>query len=692
MNPSESEPTDVLRRSRLPLVTPYASGEESSADPASFQCMTPFSPNHNQPVEEDFDVLVIGGGHAGAEAAVAAARAGARVGLVTSSLETIGQMSCNPAIGGVAKGTVVREVDALGGIMGRATDMAMLQFRMLNRSKGPAVWAPRAQCDRGLYRRAVRSLLEKHAGLQTIQGTVAKLIMSAGSRVHGLETLEGRRFGARAVVITAGTFLRGRMHIGTGTRLAGGRAGESATVDLAEQLEMAGLVVGRFKTGTPPRIDGRSVDYSLLARQESEIENFDYSWSHFWAEPRRTSERTRHPSQLPCWITYLGSEGKAIIQENIRSSAMYGGAIASLGPRYCPSVEDKVVKFPSADRHQVFLEPEGHETSELYVNGLSTSLPTEIQREVLRSIPGLGSVRMTRSGYAIEYDYYPPTQLDPSLQVKTIEGLFFAGQINGTTGYEEAAGQGVIAGLNAAFFAGGREPVILGRESSYIGVLIDDLVTRGVDEPYRLFTSRSEFRLTVRQDNALRRLAALGLELGLYSKSEQSTIERRLEEEDLVRTFAEETSVSPSEAEPLLTATGGSQLPHSVKLIDLARRHGIDLAELLTVAGMDPVASKDAILTTELEIKYAGYFERERSQAERLRRMGSFKLGVDLDYGEMRSLSFEARQKLTSVRPLTLAQAAHIPGVSPSDLQNLVIEVERSRRARLTPESSHFDS
>jgi len=650
--------------------------------------MTPSSSNHNQLVEEDFDVLVIGGGHAGTEAAVAAARAGARVGLVTSSLETIGQMSCNPAIGGVAKGTVVREVDALGGIMGRATDMAMLQFRMLNRSKGPAVWAPRAQCDRGLYRRAVRSLLEEHTGLQTIQGTVARLIMSAGSQVHGLETLEGRRFGARAVVITAGTFLRGRMHIGTGTRLAGGRAGESAAVDLAEQLEMAGLTVGRFKTGTPPRIDGRSVDYSRLARQESEIENFDYSWSHFWAEPRRTSERTRHPSQLPCWITYLGSEGKAIIQENIRSSAMYGGAITSLGPRYCPSVEDKVVKFPSADRHQVFLEPEGHETSELYVNGLSTSLPAEIQREVLRSIPGLESVQMTRSGYAIEYDYYPPTQLDPSLQVKMIEGLFFAGQINGTTGYEEAAGQGVIAGLNAAFFAGGREPVILGRESSYIGVLIDDLVTRGVDEPYRLFTSRSEFRLTVRQDNALRRLVTIGLERGLYSESEQSTIERRLEEEDLVRTFAEETSVSPSEAEPLLTAAGSSQLPHSVKLIDLARRHGVALAELLAVAGMDPVASKDAVLTIELEIKYAGYFERERSQAERLRQMGNFKLSADLDYGEMRSLSFEARQKLSSVHPLTLAQAAHIPGVSPSDLQNLVIEVERSRRTRLTPEPS----
>jgi tRNA uridine 5-carboxymethylaminomethyl modification enzyme len=654
--------------------------------------MNRFLSSHNQPVEEDFDVLVVGGGHAGTEAAVAAARAGARVGLVTSSLETIGQMSCNPAIGGVAKGTVVREVDALGGIMGRATDMAMLQFRMLNRSKGPAVWAPRAQCDRGLYRRAVRSLLEEHSGLQTIQGTVARLIISGGSRVHGLETLEGRRFGARAVVITAGTFLRGRMHIGTGIRLAGGRSGESAAVDLAEQLEMAGLVVGRFKTGTPPRIDGRSVDYSLLSRQESEIENFDYSWSHFWAEPRRTSERTRHPSQLPCWITYLGSEGKAIIQQNIGSSAMYGGAIASLGPRYCPSVEDKVVKFPSAARHQVFLEPEGHETSELYVNGLSTSLPAEVQRELLRSIPGLESVRMTRLGYAIEYDYYPPTQLDPSLQVKTIEGLFFAGQINGTTGYEEAAGQGVIAGLNAALLASKREPVILGRESSYIGVLIDDLVTRGVDEPYRLFTSRSEFRLTVRQDNALRRLATIGLELGLYSKSEQSVIERRLKEEDLVKAFAEETSVSPSEAEPLLTAIGSSQLPHSVKLIDLARRHGVDLAELLAVAGMDLVISKDAVLTTELEIKYAGYFERERSQAERLRQMGSFKLGADLDYGKMRSLSFEARQKLSSVRPLTLAQAAYIPGVSPSDLQNLVIEVERSRRTRLTPELSHFDS
>lgn len=636
----------------------------------------------SQSIEDEFDVVVIGGGHAGTEAAVAAARLGARVGLVTSALETIGQMSCNPAIGGVAKSTVVREVDALGGIMGRATDLATLQFRMLNRSKGPAVWAPRAQCDRGLYRRAVRSLLEEHASLRTIQGTVARLLLPAdSSKVLGVETLEGRRFGAGAVVITAGTFLRGRMHIGTQTRLSGGRAGESATVDLAEQLDAAGLVVERFKTGTPPRIDGRSVDYSTLVRQESEIEDFDYSWSHFWADPRRTERRVRHPDQLPCWITFLGPDGKAIIQKNIESSAMYGGAIASRGPRYCPSVEDKVVKFPHAERHQIFLEPEGHDTSELYVNGLSTSLPATVQLEILKSIPGLEAVKMTRAGYAIEYDYYPPTQLDSSLQVKSIQGLFFAGQVNGTTGYEEAAGQGVFAGLNAALFVAGRDPLILGRESSYIGVLVNDLVTRGVDEPYRLFTSRSEFRLTVRQDNALRRLGPIGLELGVYSEQERSRIAERLAEEDYIRDFAERSSISPDEAEPLLTAAGSAHLQHSVKVIDLARRHGLNLSDLLTAAGMEQCPSRDAVLTTDLEIKYAGYFERERLQADRMREMGSFRLPRDLRYEEMRSLSFEARQKLSSVRPGTLAQASSIPGVSPSDLQNLVIEVERGRRA-----------
>ena len=631
--------------------------------------------------EADFDVLVVGGGHAGTEAAVAAARIGARVGLVTSALETIGQMSCNPAIGGVAKGTVVREVDALGGIMGRATDLATLQFRMLNRSKGPAVWAPRAQCDRGLYRRAARSLIEDQPRLHTIQGTVTRLLMGRGTpSVRGLETLEGRRFSARAIVITAGTFLRGRMHIGTDTRLPGGRAGESAAVDLAEQLEMAGLVVGRFKTGTPPRIDGRSVDYSALTRQESEIEDFDYSWSHFWNSPRRIGSETRHPSQMPCWITFLGAEGKAIIERNIRSSAMYGGAIASLGPRYCPSVEDKVVKFPNAERHQIFLEPEGHDTNELYVNGLSTSLPASIQLDILKSIPGLESSRMTRVGYAIEYDYYPPTQLDSSLQVKSIDGLFFAGQINGTTGYEEAAGQGLIAGMNAGLLSLERDPIILGRESSYIGVLIDDLVTKGVDEPYRLFTSRSEFRLTVRQDNALRRLSPIGVDLGLYSDSEQSTITRRLGEEDTLRSFVDSTSISPEAAQAHLTASASSQLSHSVKLVELARRPGVRLAELLNAVGAKEVASMEAVLSTELEIKYAGYFDRERSQAQRLRQMGDFRLAPDLPYADMQSLSFEARQKLSSVRPRTLAQASNIPGVSPSDLQNLVIEAERARR------------
>ena len=631
--------------------------------------------------EAEFDVVVIGGGHAGTEAAVAAARLGSRVGLITSALETIGQMSCNPAIGGIAKGTVVREVDALGGIMGRATDLAMLQFRMLNRSKGPAVWAPRAQCDRGLYRRAVRSLLEEHENLRTVQGTVARLLLGEGeARVIGVETLEGRRFAARAVVITTGTFLRGRIHIGTETRLSGGRAGESATTHLAEQLELAGLTVARFKTGTPPRIDGRSVDFSRLERQDSEIEQFDYSWSHFWRSRRRNGSATRHPAQMPCWITYLEAEGKQIIKENIGKSAMYGGAISSRGPRYCPSVEDKIVKFPDAERHQIFLEPEGHDTSELYVNGLSTSLPAPVQHEILRSIPGMSNVAMNRAGYAIEYDYYPPTQLDPSLQVKAIQGLYFAGQINGTTGYEEAAGQGVVAGFNAALSTKGRKPLILGRETSYIGVLVDDLVTRGVDEPYRLFTSRSEFRLTVRQDNALRRLGDIGLGLDLYSAAEQAIISTRLSHEDSALRLAESTSIQPNEAAPILSAVGSSYLSQPVRIVEVARRQDVSLRALLDAVGQGADLDDDALVTADLEIKYAGYFERERAQADRMRRMGDFSLDDDLEYGEMQSLSIEARQKLSNLKPRSLAQASRIPGVSPSDLQNLVIELERRRR------------
>jgi len=629
-------------------------------------------------LEAEFDVLVIGAGHAGTEAAVAAARLGCRVALVTSALETIGQMSCNPAIGGVAKGTVVREVDALGGIMGRATDLATLQFRMLNRGKGPAVWSPRAQCDRGLYRRAVRSLVEQHESLSTIQGTVARLMIE-GERVTGVETIEGRRFGARAVVITAGTFLRGRIHIGTETKVPGGRAGEAPATHLAEQLEAVGLTVGRFKTGTPPRIDGRSVDFSQLEPQLSELDHFAYRWSHFWTASDR---QLRQPDQLPCWITYAGPETKQIIAENIGRSAMYGGAIASRGPRYCPSVEDKIVKFPAADRHQLFLEPEGHDTTELYVNGLSTSLPAEVQLEALRTVPGLAAVRMTRAGYAIEYDYYPPTQLDATLAVKALRGLYFAGQINGTTGYEEAGGQGVIAGLNAGLSVQDRPPVILGRETSYIGVLVDDLVTRGVDEPYRLFTSRSEFRLTVRQDNALRRLGSLASSLDLYTAPERAILERRLSDEDEARCLAEETSVRPETVVALLREAESAPLSQTVKLIELARRPQLALGALFDAAGVGDGLAPEAIVTADLEIKYAGYFERERVQAGKMKRMGEFRLDAELPYGDMHSLSFEARQKLAALKPVTLAQAARVPGVSPSDLQNLVIEIERRSSVR----------
>ena len=636
---------------------------------------------HPPAFESEFDVIVVGAGHAGTEAAVAAARLGARVALITSALETIGQMSCNPAIGGVAKGTVVREVDALGGIMGKATDLAMIQFRMLNRSKGPAVWAPRAQCDRGLYRRAVRSLIERQPNLQTVQGTVARLVFSAEGRIVGVETLECRRFGAARVVITTGTFLRGRIHIGTETSIAGGRAGENSTTHLAEQLEDAGLTVARFKTGTPPRIDGRSVRFDRLEIQESEIEQFDYSWSHFWDGPRRVdAATTRHPVQLPCWITYLEAEGRRLIEENIGKSAMYGGAIASRGPRYCPSVEDKIVKFPNAERHQLFLEPEGHDTSELYVNGLSTSLPADVQLAILRTVPGLADVRMNRAGYAIEYDYYPPTQLDPTLQVKSLPGLYLAGQINGTTGYEEAAGQGVVAGINAALSFQGKTPLILGRETSYVGVLVDDLVTRGVDEPYRLFTSRSEFRLTVRQDNALRRLASIGTRLDLYRKDELAIIESRVADEDAAVEIAERTNIAPAQAAPILDVAGSAPLAHAARISEVAKRQGVALKDLFRATGVGVDLDHQAVVTADLEIKYAGYFDRERAQADRMRRMGDFALDADLDYMEIRSLSLEARQKLSGLRPRTLAQASRIPGVSPSDLQNLVIEIERRRR------------
>jgi len=634
-------------------------------------------------LEAEWDVLVIGGGHAGVEAAVAAARLGARVGLVTSALETIGQMSCNPAIGGVAKGTVVREVDALGGVMGRATDQATVQFRMLNRGKGPAVWSPRAQCDRGLYRRAVRSELERHERVALVQGTVSALVLGEdGARVVGVETLEGRRFGARATVVTTGTFLRGRLHIGTDRAIGGGRAGDAPATHLAEQLETVGLTVGRFKTGTPPRIDGRSVDFSGLAEQGSELAESGYRWSHF-----TDRAAVGVVPQLPCWTTYLEDAGKAVIAEHLGESAMYGGAIAGRGPRYCPSVEDKILRFPDAARHQLFLEPEGLETRELYVNGLSTSLPTPVQLRVLRTVRGLEHARMTRAGYAIEYDYYPPTQLDATLRVRALEGLWFAGQINGTTGYEEAAAQGTVAGLNAALWVQERPPLVLGRETSYVAVLADDLVTRGVDEPYRLFTSRSEFRLTVRQDNALRRLSPVAESLGLYTDAERPVVARRLEDEERAAALAERVSVRPEQAAPVLAAAGpvaGALPAHAVRAAELARRPGVSLAALFAATREDAAAfDPEAVVSAELELKYAGYLARERDAAARLTRMGGFALPEELPYAAFRSITTEARQKLAALRPASLAQAGRVPGVSPNDLQNLVVEVERWRRARV---------
>jgi len=617
----------------------------------------------------DYDVIVVGGGHAGTEASVMAARLGARILLLTSNLDTIGQMSCNPAIGGIAKGTLVREVDALGGLMGRAADRATIQFRMLNRSKGPAVWAPRAQCDRTLYRRAVRHLLEGFPTLDLTQGMVTNLLLE-GARVAGLESADGRRFSARAVIITAGTFLRGRIHLGTDMQIPAGRAGDQPSVEMAQVIETIGLTVSRFKTGTPPRVDGRTVDWSRVERQDGDADEYRFSFH----------ERVERPRQVPCWITWAGEDVKDIIRSHLRESALYGGAISGRGPRYCPSVEDKIVKFPDAKRHQVFLEPEGLDTTELYVNGLSTSLPIAVQLEFLRAVPGLERAKMTRPGYAIEYDYYPPTQLTPWLEVKAVEHLFFAGQINGTTGYEEAAGQGVVAGINAVRRIRGNEPVVLGRDDGYIGVLVDDLVTRGVDEPYRLFTSRSEFRLLLRQDNALRRLLPLAERLGLLTDVELRAADRRLEEEESVLTLARETTITPAQATGPLAASGTTLAGGAERIAAVAKRPGVSLGALLEAAGVSGGFSAETIVAAEIEIKYDGYLAREREAAERLAELAAFALPPDLPYLELRSLATEARQKLDRIRPTSLAQAARVPGVSPSDLHNLVVEATRWRR------------
>ncbi len=622
---------------------------------------------------EEFDVIVIGGGHAGAEAAAAAARMGARTLLLTQNIETIGQMSCNPAIGGIGKGHLVKEIDALGGIMARAADRAGIQFRILNSRKGPAVRATRAQCDRSLYRQAVRTLLESFDKLAIFQQSVEDLLIE-GERVSGVVTQMGVKFRARAVVLTTGTFLAGRIHIGH-CSYPGGRAGDPPAGALAARLRELLPRTGRLKTGTPPRLDGRSLDYTVMAEQPGDVPTPVFSFlGHLEERPR----------QVSCFITRTTERTHEIVRRALDRSPLYTGAIVGVGPRYCPSIEDKVVRFADKNSHQIFVEPEGLGTCEVYPNGISTSLPYDVQYELVRSIPGFERAVITRPGYAIEYDYFDPRDLAPTLATRAIGGLYFAGQINGTTGYEEAAAQGLIAGINAALTAQGREPWWPRRHEAYLGVLIDDLITRGVTEPYRMFTSRAEYRLSLREDNADLRLTETGRRLGLVDEQrwrhyceKREAIER--ERARLSATRLPREVLRSEEAQRVPGANG--VLPcGELSLLELLRRPEVSYDSLIGLLGPGAEKADPAIAAqVEIEAKYAGYIERQRAEIERQRRYEELPLPDNLDYHNVYGLSVEARQKLAQHRPATLGQAARLAGVTPAAISLLLVHLKRRR-------------
>lgn len=622
-------------------------------------------------MRKNYEVIVVGGGHAGSEAAAAAANLGARTLMITMNLQAIGQMSCNPAMGGVAKGQIIREIDALGGLSGIVTDKSMVQFRMLNKSKGPAVWSPRAQSDRMRFAEEWRMQLEAIAALDFFQDMVTEVLVENG-KVCGVKTGLGSIFKANSIILTSGTFLNGTIHVGE-KQFGGGRAGDRASTGITACLHKYGFESGRMKTGTPPRVDGRSLDYSLMEEQKGDLIPGKFSYS---------SKTTPLSQQKSCYITYTSPEVHDILRAGFDRSPMFNGAIESVGPRYCPSIEDKIHRFADKDRHQIFAEPEGWNTVEVYVNGFSTSLPDEIQVEALRKIKGFENAKIFRPGYAIEYDYFPPMQISHSMETKLLEGLFFAGQINGTTGYEEAACQGLMAGINAARKAKGESTVIIGRDEAYIGVLIDDLITKGTEEPYRMFTSRAEYRILLRQDNADERLTPKGREIGLIDDERWEEFNRKQKGKSCLHDFIQKHGADKGAINKFLQSRGEATVSQQVKLKGIVARPGVSLSDLLEYAPFGQYVeekglSQEILETTEIAIKYQGYIAKERENADKLNRLDNLSLPGHLTYHEMKSLSSEAREKLSKQRPETLGEARRISGVKPSDLSALLVYMNR---------------